>query len=207
MNESNQPEPRARRSTRPLWILIAIMVLPYIAGWLYFHNRDVLQLGGQGNEGDLVTPVRPLGALPLDLLGEESTNTAELKGKWVLVTVASSDCNEACLRNLFFLRQVRKAMADGRFRVERLLVLTDDSQLSALPGKLGEFEGTRVVTGPADTRDRLLKMLQVNGITDPTGARFIVDPLGNLMMSYRPDSDPEDMAEDLRRLLSLSRIG
>jgi len=207
MSENTQPGPQPRRSTRTLWILIAVTVIPYIAGWIYFHNRDAVQIGDQGNRGDLVTPVRPLGVLPLELLSGKPGSTADLQRKWVLVTVAGSDCDETCVRNLYFLRQVRKAMADDRFRVARLLLLTDTDQLASLPGKLGEFEDTLVVKGPADSRDRILTMLRVNGITDPTGARFIVDPLGNLMMSYRPDSDPEDMAEDLRRLLALSRIG
>ncbi len=45
----------------------------------------------------------------------------------------------------------------------------------------------------------------------PQGARahsvFVVDPLGNLMMSYDARNDPHGLLEDLRKLLRLSHIG
>jgi hypothetical protein len=36
---------------------------------------------------------------------------------------------------------------------------------------------------------------------------FVVDPLGNLMMSYDARTDPHGLLEDLRKLLRLSHIG
>jgi hypothetical protein len=39
------------------------------------------------------------------------------------------------------------------------------------------------------------------------GRVYIVDPLGNLMMSYPSDAGPGDLYDDLRRLLRVSRIG
>ena len=36
---------------------------------------------------------------------------------------------------------------------------------------------------------------------------YIIDPLGNLMMSYAPDARPKGMLEDMKRLLRLSSIG
>jgi hypothetical protein len=45
--------------------------------------------------------------------------------------------------------------------------------------------------------------------SDPVnaGRSYIVDPLGNLMMSYPPDADPRGILKDLKRLLRLSHIG
>jgi hypothetical protein len=39
------------------------------------------------------------------------------------------------------------------------------------------------------------------------GGYYLVDPLGNLVMYFRPDIDPGDMVEDIKHLLELSRIG
>jgi hypothetical protein len=39
------------------------------------------------------------------------------------------------------------------------------------------------------------------------GRIYIVDPLGNLMMSYGPSSEPKGLLEDLKKLLKLSHIG
>jgi hypothetical protein len=36
---------------------------------------------------------------------------------------------------------------------------------------------------------------------------YLIDPLGNLMMSYAPDAKPKGMLEDMKRLLRLSQIG
>jgi cytochrome oxidase Cu insertion factor (SCO1/SenC/PrrC family) len=209
MNErADTEESRRKRSLTPLWVLLAVTVLPYVLGWWYFSHQDAVPLGEAGNKGDLVTPVRELPALPLETLEGETAATGDLLGKWTLIAVGPGACSEACERDLYFLRQIRRAMGEERFRVQRLYLATDAEDLRGLREKLAaEYEGTRVVTGPAASRERLLELLRVNGIEDPTGARFIVDPLGNLMMSYPADSNPEDTADDLRRLLELSRIG
>ena len=36
---------------------------------------------------------------------------------------------------------------------------------------------------------------------------YVIDPLGNLMMSYAPDAKAKGMLEDMKRLLRLSSIG
>ena len=36
---------------------------------------------------------------------------------------------------------------------------------------------------------------------------FVVDPLGNLMMSYDARQNPQGLLEDLKKLLRLSHIG
>ena len=36
---------------------------------------------------------------------------------------------------------------------------------------------------------------------------YVVDPLGNLMMSYDARQDPRGLLEDLKKLLRLSHIG
>jgi hypothetical protein len=36
---------------------------------------------------------------------------------------------------------------------------------------------------------------------------YLIDPLGNLMMSYAADARPKGMLEDLKKLLRLSHVG
>jgi hypothetical protein len=40
-----------------------------------------------------------------------------------------------------------------------------------------------------------------------SGGYFLMDPLGNLVMYFEPETDPSDMVGDIKRLLNLSRIG
>jgi len=39
------------------------------------------------------------------------------------------------------------------------------------------------------------------------GGYFLVDPLGNLVMYFEPQTDPADMVDDIKHLLKFSRIG
>ena len=41
----------------------------------------------------------------------------------------------------------------------------------------------------------------------PAGGYYLIDPLGNIVMYFRPDLDPADMVDDIKHLLRLSRIG
>lgn len=195
-----------KRSNRTLWILVAVCAFPYLGGWLYYQNRDTLPLPPTTNYGTLVSPVRAVGELPLQGLNGVTFNTADLRGSWVLVTVADSACSERCQKNLYFLRQVRQAMGNERRRVERLLVLTETSQLAALQPRLTEHAGMRIAVGAADAIQQLQTVLQNPNPVAQDGL-YIIDPLGNVMMSYPPDFNGELIIKDLRRLLKVSQVG
>lgn len=195
-----------KRSNRTLWILVAVCAFPYLGGWFYYQNRDMLPLPPTTNYGTLVSPVRAVGELPLESLNGATFNTVDLRGSWVLVTVADSACSERCQKNLYFLRQVRQAMGNERRRVERLLVLTETSQLAALQPHLAEHVGMRIAVGAADAIQHLQTVLQNPNPVAQDGL-YIIDPLGNVMMSYPPDFNGELIIKDLRRLLKVSQVG
>ncbi|MBU0655885.1 MAG: SCO family protein [Gammaproteobacteria bacterium] len=195
-----------KRSNHTLWILVTVCALPYLAGWLYFQFMDKLPTPATTNYGTLVSPVRAVGELPLVGADGATFNTTDLRGKWVLVTVADSACATSCQQNLYFLRQVRQAMGNERRRVERLLVLTETSQLAALQLHLKEHAGMKVAVGPVASIAQLQAVLQNPNPAAKDGL-YIIDPLGNVMMSYPPDSKGELIIKDLRRLLKVSQVG
>ena len=54
----------------------------------------------------------------------------------------------------------------------------------------------------------LALLLAPDGVSPVAAARvYLVDPLGNLMLSYAPDANPKGMLDDLKRLLRLSHVG
>jgi cytochrome oxidase Cu insertion factor (SCO1/SenC/PrrC family) len=53
----------------------------------------------------------------------------------------------------------------------------------------------------------LLALLPMRGGAINSHRIYLVDPLGNVMMSYAPDAKPKGMLEDMKRLLRLSSIG
>jgi len=66
-----------------------------------------------------------------------------------------------------------------------------------------EHQGLLALQDPDLTR--LLNNKRPTGLA--TGGYFLVDPLGNLVMYFRPDLDPADMVADIEHLLRLSHIG
>ncbi len=195
-----------KRSNHTLWVLIAVCALPYLAGWLYYQFMDQLPAPITTNHGTLVSPVRAVGELPLLAADGTTFNIADLRGKWVLATVASSACTQTCQQNLYHLRQVRQAMGNERRRVERLLILNETSQLAELLPHLQAHEGLRLATGPATSVGHLQSLLQDPNPVAEDGI-YIIDPLGNVMMSYPPNFSGELMIKDLRRLLKVSQVG
>ena len=93
-------------------------------------------------------------------------------------------------------------------RVQKVLLLTDQTAVE-IKEMLTEFKGQQVIDrNLIEVRD-LLDKFRLNDLDDPLKAHrlYIVDPLGNLMMSYELDANPRDIYKDLKKLLRASRIG
>jgi hypothetical protein len=63
--------------------------------------------------------------------------------------------------------------------------------------------------GLVTLQDSALRVLLDNNKppAQDAGGYYLVDPLGNLVMYFPPDIDPQAMVEDIQHLLELSRIG
>ncbi len=95
--------------------------------------------------------------------------------------VGSSACNEACSRQLYYMRQVRIAQGKDQDRVERLWVITDAGTPDAV--LLNSHPGLKVWRAGEAGFANQFPMEHV-GATHI----FLVDPLGNLMLRF-PDAD------------------
>lgn len=193
-----------KRSNTTFWVLAVVFVLPYVAALAYYLAGDRLPGVTTSNLGELVTPVRPLGALEFDLLGGEKVGIEDYSGKWLVLGIAGAECNKPCMHNLYMMRQTRKALAKNRFRVRRAMVFSGKPEL--LQDIVGDYEGTDVWLGPSDSIRKLLDVLDLED-QGLDGRLFIVDPLGNVMMRYKPETDPKDLLKDLQRLMKVSKAG
>jgi len=189
----------------PLWILIVVTALPIAGAWLYYAFYDYLPHGG-GNNGDLITPVRPIGQFDLKSLDGRPYDARIFQGKWTLVTVGASACGEACRNNMYLIRQIRLATDKDRERVQRLFILDDTDRLEDFLPRLVDYEGMAVATGDRQSLDAFYAILD-DGRGQVLDRIYIVDPLGNYMMSYPQGMDPELILKDLKRLLEVSKIG
>lgn len=171
--------------------MCAVPVIAAFAAYLFWTPES------GSNYGRLVGPT----ALP-DVPGRSSDGSpfrlSDLKGKWTLVQIDGGRCGEACGKRLFFMRQVRLMQGREAPRVERLWIIDDEAvpDSETLQGQ----EGLRVVRG-----GELARVFTTRG--QAGGTLFLVDPLGNLVLSFPPDPDPTRVSRDLSRLLRVSHIG
>lgn len=188
-------ENRKGKGRVQLLLLATVFLGPLIlAAWLYFAGQD-LTPEGRSNKGVLLQPIVSLPeAVPASPLHGHND------GYWVLLYANASACDEACEHSLYTLRQSRLMLGKEMDRLVRVFLhgdITPDTVLLA-----EEHEG--LVTMQDDVLNALLDSRRPG---DAAGGYFLVDPLGNLVMYFRADIDPQAMVGDIKHLLKLSRIG
>ena len=176
--------------------MAVLFALPLIASYLAFF---VWRPEGRVNYGDLLE-VRPLAEMPLRHLDGRTFSLSELRGKWVMLTIDAGGCGVACEMKLLKMRQVRLTQGKDMGRIERVFLITDDAPPSAT--LLREFGGAHMVRAAGNS---LLSALPAKG--ERADHIYLVDPLGNLMLRFPKDADPNKMKKDFERLLKTSRIG
>ncbi len=186
-----------RNSRRTLLVVAAVCIAPFVASWaLYFF----WQPSGRINYGDLVEGVTvPVGALAPHRNGKPF-DFAQLRGRWVFVTVDSGACDDYCQKKLWKMRQVRLTQGKYLERIERVWLLNDTQSVAA--AVLKEYDGMRIAGAQGNA---VLKAFSYRDVQ--RDHIYLVDPLGNVVLRYPKDADPSRMKKDLERLLRVSRIG
>lgn len=152
---------------------------------------------------------RPVADAALVLLDGKPMRFSELRGKWTLVTFSAAECLSPCERNLVKMRQVIAAQGKEAERVQSMLIVKDAKTRDWLNYAIKDYPGMRAVIGPPEAFDALARefALPAGSPLDNLNRIYLVDPLGNFMMSYPADADPTGMRKDLARLLRISQIG
>lgn len=185
-------DPAAAR--RQLLLLIGLFLLPPVAAFLAWGYLGEHGVSATTNAGTLIRPARPL---DLDGLGAEEA-AAEVRGRWLYLVQAADGCDAQCEQQLYLTRQTRIAVNKDTPRVRRLLLLGGDVD-AALRQRLQREHPDLVLV------ERAHLPLSVAGT--PADSFYLVDPLGNLMMSYGADVDPRGILRDLQKLLKISQVG
>jgi hypothetical protein len=180
-----------------LYAVLAICIAPVAASYFAYY---VMPPSGRTNYGALITPPRSVpAAIKLTRLDGTAFQFASLAGRWVMLSASGAECSERCNAALLQMRQQRLMTGKDRDRVERLWLVTDAAPLSTMI--LREYEGTQIVRAPASTvRDWLA--LEPGVASD--GIVWLVDPMGNLMLRWPQDPEPQKVKKDLARLLTAS---
>jgi cytochrome oxidase Cu insertion factor (SCO1/SenC/PrrC family) len=195
------------RGRRQLLALAALFFVPLgVAFFLYYGPTEWRPRGGT-HYGDLLDPARPLPAIALPRPDGPATDAEFLRGKWSLLYVGDGLCDARCRKALYLTRQTRMALNKDIDRVQRVFLVTaqccDHSFLAE--------EHPDLLVALVDTREAaaVLAPFPVHDAVPvaSAGRIYVVDPLGNLVLSYSAAAPDKALLNDLKKLLRLSHIG
>jgi hypothetical protein len=204
------------RNLRTVGALAALYLVPLALAFYAYYGTG-WRPAGHVNHGTLITPPRPLPELALipagAAVGAErgdgaaaraagAVPAAAFRGIWTLVYIGNGACDAGCRRALLVMRQAHVALNRDMTRVGRVYLSTGACCARELT--TASDPGLTLLDATVPAAAPLLEKF-------PAAARehsvFVVDPLGNLMMSYDARTDARGLLIDLQKLLRLSHIG
>ncbi len=207
MTTANTQTSVPKTSRRQLWLVVALFFVPLGVAFLMYYGNVGWRPQGSTNRGELIDPARPLPEVALVTPSGTATAADFMRGKWSIVFVGQGACDEACRKALTDIRQVRLALNQNSTRVQRVFLYSgpccDQAYFQA--------EQAGLVTASVDDAAGR-SVLEVfpgsnGGDALAAGRLYLVDPLGNLMMSYERGAPVKGLLDDLKKLLNLSHIG
>lgn len=177
--------------------VFAVFLIPVVLATLMHSQWLNWQPGGGRNHGELIEPVIELEDFSVvDARGRPVSRDA-LLDRWQLIHVFPGACDESCLENLYWLRQIR--LAQDRHQPDiGLVFVSPQDQSEATVAAIGELaEDFLILDGEsaAGLVDQLPDHLR-------QGAFYIADPMANIILRYPIDADHNGIRRDLRRLLT-----
>lgn len=199
--EQNKLTKSSQRAGR--WKLLAVVLVcaaPLIFSYLAYY---VIKPAGRTNYGALIDPRDyPIPALDSRTLDGQALGLDAYKGKWIMLQVGSGACELACRDALVAMRQLRLMQGKARDRLERVWLITDAAPIDATLVKV--VAGTHMLRAdPA----KLAKWLPVEQGGNMAEHLYLIDPLGNLMMRFPKNAEPNKVKKDMGKLLKASAIG
>ncbi len=175
---------------------------------VYFLRPDWLEQ--TTNKGQLITPPRDFYNVQLhapngQLIKQHGTD----ERKWLFIYMTTQPCNTDCKRSIYKMQQTYKALFENkRKRVARILITFERSNDSQFYNWLNKhYHGTQFYIMRKTDFIKLTQGLPSQQQVLTKGAYYLVDPNGNLMMSYAQDIKPKNLLSDIRKLLRNSQIG
>lgn len=167
-------------------ILILLFFVPIlVAGFLTTHKTWLPQR--TTNHGQLLTPPRSLQQLTLD--------PAITHHHWILLLVHPGVCDSFCQKGLYNMHQIQRALGKDMNRLQHVLLTLPADNVDA-----------QWLTA-SETQHWQVEQTVLNQVLGPSAAWYVVDPLGNIVLSYSADVNPEWMLDDIKHLMGVSSIG
>lgn len=183
-----------------LFLVILACASPIILSYLTYY---VIKPQSRTNYGAFIDPRNyPIPELGTRALDGKPVALDAYQGKWIMLQVDGGECPAACEKKLHDMRQLRLAQGKEMERIERVWLITDDKSLDTI--LMREFDGTHMLRVKPEAVRAWLPTEEGSTMTDHI---YMIDPLGNLMMRFPKDADPNKIKKDIVKLLKASSIG
>jgi hypothetical protein len=204
MTDQNQLSASSKKSqfwNRVQIILVfVVFAAPVVGAFLYKPSSF-------NNYGDLYRPARPVANLQM----QSEDGLVELdsfRRQWIFLVKANGQCSQACEANILKIRQIRFMQNNNMTRIRTIFLHTglSDAVASDLDAKYSPIETYAVDKDSFSSWTQILK-LDDAPIEAEIDRFYVIDPAGNLMMSYPASAEPSAIQKDIKRLLKTSQIG
>jgi cytochrome oxidase Cu insertion factor (SCO1/SenC/PrrC family) len=200
VNQNSNQTKKQNEGRWKLFAVLAVCAFPLIASYFTYY---IIKPQSRNNYGTLIDPrLYPIPQLGTATLDGKPLALDAYKGKWIMLQVGDSECPDACKKQLFEMRQLRLMQGKEMDRIERVWLITDDKPVETT--LIRQYDGMHIMRARVDA---LKAWLPVEPNTTIADHIYLIDPLGNLMMRFPKDSDPNKVKKDLSKLLKASSIG
>ena len=185
-----------------LLIIAAMFVMPLALAWMMYSGTLEFNPTATRNKGQLIEPPLPMNWQALQIMNAETLQEKTgqpLLGRWVVLYTLPATCEAACQQHIVSLRQIHLATGRNQSRVRIALILRDTNQPESV-NELGSIY--EKFTFLSDPNGELMQTLTATN-ADNT---YLIDPLGHIMMHYTAGVDPNYIKQDLKQLLTWSKL-
>ncbi|HTX90944.1 MAG TPA: SCO family protein [Anaerolineales bacterium] len=185
-----------------LWVGTAILALVIFAtAATIFYLRS-----NRAFNGSVINPPSPAADFTLTNQSGQPVKLSDYRGKYILLFFGYTHCINECPATMAILMKTRLLLGDRAGDVQVLFVATDPA--GDTPQAVGEFLARFDPTfmGATGTLAELQPVWASYGVTVEDGGEthssyvYLIDPAGNLRLTYPYPSTPEQIAADLQLL-------
>jgi cytochrome oxidase Cu insertion factor (SCO1/SenC/PrrC family) len=208
-----------------LLIITAMFLLPLILAWLMYSGSVDYKPSSTRNLGTLIEP--PVAIDWRTTIAADSPEPSDaangagpdsLLEHWVVLYPVPVTCDADCRQQVTALRQIHLATGRHQSRLHLALLLDEFSKeetAELLKSIYKKFTLLRdpenILRGELASVQPSIEGLSATGNGTPeqelaADGIYLIDPLGNIMMFYAADADPNHIRQDLKRLLTWSKL-
>jgi hypothetical protein len=187
-----------------LLVILVMFTLPLALAWMMNSGAIRYDSASTVNLGTLVSPPVPLDWSGVELITDGTARTG-FSGHWVILFAVPPACDTPCLKSVATLRQVHRATGKDQNRIKIVLLAESIITQVRIDELLGIDPGFNLVGSPSTAFLATLVQADDPGAGEQGQSTiYLLDPLGNIMMTYKGANSPGRLSKDLKRLLAWS---